>query len=147
MVKFIRFLEQAFFYEFIHYLILPEFRVFLPSGADMYEEYCALLFDNLPSVKIDYDEKSFLPIPIGRNVNFSPELNLSIMNRGNQNLTPSQRLLLQWHYRFGHKGFHLIQRLFRHVPFGSEKFLAAANCKIPKCSICEFSKGHRTSTK
>ena len=62
-------------------------------------------------------------------------------------MTPAQKLLLHWHYRFGHKGFQLIQRLFRQLPFGSEKFLAAANCTIPKCSICQFAKAHRTPTK
>ena len=101
------------------------------GSFNIYEEYSTLLFKDLPSVQIDYDEKSFLPIAYARNANFSPELNLSIMNGGNQNLTPAQRLLLQWHYRFGHKGFRLIQQLFRHLPFCSEKFLAAANCEIP----------------
>ena len=117
------------------------------GSFNIYEEYSTLLFDGLPSVRIDYDEKSFLPVAYARNAEFSFESNLSIMDGGNQNLTPSQKLLLQWHYRFGHKGFRLIQHLFRHLPFGSEKFMAAANCDVPKCSICEFSKAHRTSTK
>ena len=89
----------------------------------------------------------FLPIAYAKNATFSPIINLSVMDGGNQNLTPAQKLLLHWHYRFGHKGFQLIQKLFRHLPFGSEKFLAAANCTIPKCSICQFAKAHRTPTK
>ena len=118
----------------------------IEGSFNIYEEYGTLCFKGLPSLKIDYDGNSFLPVGYASNANFSPELNLSIMNGGNQNLTPAQRLLLKWHYRFGHKGFQLLQYLFRHT-FWFRKFLAAANCEIPKCSICEFSKGHRTSTK
>ena len=33
------------------------------------------------------------------------------------------------------------------MPFGYKKFLATANCDIPTCSICQFSKAHCTSTK
>ena len=68
------------------------------GSFNVFEEYSTLLFDGFPAVKIDYDEKSFLPIAYARNANFSPELNLSIMDGGNQNLTPAQKLLLQWHY-------------------------------------------------
>ena len=134
-----------------HDLISPQWLFNKGSSVNgsfnIYEEYSTLLFDGLPSVRIDYDEKSFLPVAYARNAEFSFKSNLSIMDGGNQNLTPSQKLLLQWHYRFGHKSFRLIQHLFRHLLFGSEKFMAAANCDVPKCSICEFSKAHRTSTK
>ena len=87
-------------------------------------------------------ERNFLPISYASNATFSPQLNLNIMDAGNQNLSPSQRLLLHWHYRFGHKGFQFIQRLFRSSPFGSEKFLSAACCTAPHCSICSFAKAH-----
>ena len=43
---------------------------------------------------------------------YSLELYLSMMDGGNQNSTPAQRRLHQWHYRFGHKVFRLIQYLF-----------------------------------
>ena len=59
------------------------------GSFNIYEEYSTILFTDLPSVQIDYDEKSFLPIAYARNANFSPELNLSIMNGSNQNLTPA----------------------------------------------------------
>ena len=82
-------------------LISPQWLFNKESGVtgsfNIYEEYSTLLFDSLPSIRIDYDEKSLLPIVYARNTNFSFELNLSIMNGGNQNLTPSQKLLLQWH--------------------------------------------------
>ena len=105
------------------------------GSFNIYEEYS------------NYDERSFLPTAYARNANFSPELNLSIMDGGDQNLTPSQRLFLQWYYCFGHKGFIIIQYLYRHLPFGSEKFLVVANFEIPKCYICEFSKGRHISSK
>ena len=107
-----------------------------------------MLFKDLPSIKLTtMIIIFFFPIAYAKNASFAPALNLSIMDGGNQNLTPAQKLLLHWDYHFGHKGFRLIQKLFRQLPFGSEKFLAAANCVILKCSICQFSKAYCTSTK
>ena len=66
----------------------------------------------------------------------------------NQNITPAARLLLQWHYRFGHKCCSFIQHLFLSAPFVSQNYSAAAKCfPISKCDICEFAKAHRTPTK
>lgn len=73
--------------------------------------------------------------------------NLSILNEDNQNLSPSQQLLLHWHYRFGHRGFAAVQRLFRLPPFGTDKFISAGKCPSPVCEVCQYSKGARKSTK
>lgn len=71
----------------------------------LHEDSASLFFDNLPSLQVKYDERNFLPISHATNATFSPQLNLNIIDAGNQNLTPSQKLLLHWHYRVGHKGF------------------------------------------
>jgi hypothetical protein len=66
-----------------------------------------------------------------------------VLSEENQNLTAGQKLLLEWHGRFGHRNFASIQKLLRFFPFTSQKFGAAAKCDIPRCSICEFAKSKR----
>ena len=69
------------------------------------------------------------------------------MDEGNQNLTAGQKLLLEYHYRFGHTNMPLVQQILRSEAFPAGKFSAASKCQIPKCSICEFAKMHRRPTK
>ena len=64
------------------------------GSFDIFKEYSTLLFKGYPLIKIDYNENNFLPIAYAKNANFAPALNLSIMDGGNQNLTPAQKLLL-----------------------------------------------------
>ena len=67
------------------------------------------------------------------------------MEDGNQNLTPSQKLLLKQHYRFGHTNIPFIQFLFKILPevFGGNKFQSASRCDIPICEIYQYVKAHR----
>ena len=69
---------------------------------------------------------------------------LCITNKANQNLTPSQKELLRWHFRLGHIGFQHVQWLI-HTGIlkvqGNSK--AVVNCERPKCDAYEFKKGHR----
>ena len=113
------------------------------------EDSCTLEFDNVGSLDIPYDSRSHLPIALGKNlaIDGGPQANICILNEANQNLTPSQRLLLTWHARFGHKNFQAIQRLFRQIPFLGDKFQSASRCEIPRCEVCEYSKAHRKPTK
>ena len=113
------------------------------------EDNAILTFEGLPQLEIEYDSRSNLPIATCRNqAIISPQLNLCVSTESNQNITPAARLLLQWHYRYGHKCCSFIQHLFLSAPFASQKYLAAAKCfPIPKCDICEFAKAHRTPTK
>ena len=68
------------------------------------EEHASLQFQGVPNVIIDYDSGNKLPIALGKNKAISAhQINLCVTDDDNQNLTPSQKLLLQWHYRFGHK--------------------------------------------
>jgi hypothetical protein len=111
------------------------------------EEHSVLAFENCPPIKIMYDPRNHLPIGLGKNLTTdAPQLNLSITSESNQNLSPSQRLLLIWHNRFGHKGFQSVQKIFRSIPFSTEKYLSASRCPLPRCEVCQFAKGHRSPT-
>ena len=62
-----------------------------------------------------------------------------VTNKANQNITPSQKEILQWRFRLGHIGFQHVQWL---ICTGNMKVQAnskaVANCERPKCSACEF---------
>ena len=109
------------------------------------EENATLQLNDLPLLNIPYESRSHLPIAAGMN-HVAEQLNLAINDSANQNLSPSQRLLLLWHNRFGHTNFRRMQRLLRHEPFSSIKFLEAARCDVPICATCQYAKGHRKST-
>ena len=59
---------------------------------------------------VEYDERNSLPIayamigPVPMSLQ-NPQLNLSLLNESNQNLTGAQKLLLHWHCQFGHLNF------------------------------------------
>ena len=111
------------------------------------EHSSTLIFDGVGELNITYDSRSHLPIAIAKNLDHGgAEANLSLSSEENQNLTPSQRLLLLWHAKFGHKHFSAIQRIFRLKPFLTEKFLQASRCPPPKCKVCQYAKGHRKPT-
>ena len=111
------------------------------------EKNATLQFNDVGALVINYDENNHLPIAMAKNLaDTQPQINLAILNESNQNLTVSQKLLLLWHARFGHKGFTSIQHLFKHEPFVSERFKSASNCDIPKCEVCEYAKAHRRKT-
>ena len=111
-----------------------------------------LYFADNPPLIVEYDERNSLPIGYaaigpGPLLPHQPQLNLGILNDDNQNLTASQKLLLQWHYRFGHLNMPSVQRIFRAAPFLSAKFAASSKCNIAglRCDICEYAKAHRRS--
>jgi Integrase core domain. len=115
------------------------------------EDHATLLINENPPFIIDYDSTTFLPVGLASNAAQSPSIiqpnvNLCITEDANQNLTSSQKLLLTWHYRFGHRNLPFVQHLLRLPVFGSDKFLAAAKAELPKCAICEYAKGHLRST-
>ena len=71
-----------------------------------------------------------------------------VTNKANQNLTPSQKELLRWHFRLGHIGFQHVQWLIRTGRLkvqGNSK--SVANCERPKCAACKFGKGQRQPNK
>ena len=103
-----------------------------------------------PTLIVEYDERNSLSIayaiigPVPTPIS-NPQMNLSLLNDSNQNLTGAQKLLLHWHCRFGHLNFPSVQHLFCAVPFLSTKFAAASKCAIAemRCEICEYAKAHR----
>ena len=74
------------------------------------EKFATLEFDNVGTLKVEYDTNNHLPIALAKNLaGTQAQINLAILNDENQNLTSSQKLLLNWHARFGHKGFSALQ--------------------------------------
>ena len=109
-----------------------------------------LLINECDPLIIEYDDRTSLPIgyaDIGKVTD--PQLNITLMDESNQNLTGGQKLLLHWHNRFGHLNLPAVQRILRNVPFLSDKYTAASKCDMRsiKCTVCEFAKGHRRAIK
>jgi hypothetical protein len=109
------------------------------------EHEFSLLLEGSPSIAVKYQRDSNLPVamvlPIPQP---QPTINLAgVLSEANQNLTAGQKLLLEWHGRFGHRNLASIQKLLHFFPFISQKFGAAAKFDIPLCSICEFAKSKR----
>ena len=73
---------------------------------------------------------------------------ICVTNEANQNLIPSQKQLLRWHFRLGHICFQYVQWLIRierlKVQVNSK---SVANCEKTKCSAYEFGKGYRRPKK
>jgi hypothetical protein len=73
-----------------------------PGDEDLFSIY---LNDN-SAISTSNDVRSGLPIAnayCGTKV--QPSVNLKILDEENQNLTACQKLLLEWHYKFGHLNF------------------------------------------
>ena len=113
------------------------------------EDMFHLEYDQQPGIDIPYSLESNLPIGYAAVAveDESNQINLTILDKENQNLTGGQKLLLEWHYRFGHTNMALVQQILKSEGFATNKFIAAAKCTAPKCAICEMAKGHRRSTK
>jgi hypothetical protein len=108
-----------------------------------------LQLTNQPLLTIEYDDRNSLPIGyalIGAEIDASlQQSNIAILDDANQNMTEGQKLLLHWHYRFGHLNLPSVQRILRHLPFLAKKFGPASKCALHslKCTICAYAKAHR----
>jgi hypothetical protein len=110
----------------------------------------------LKGVKVcffEYDSRNHLPISyatVGEMVTstIDPQANLTLLDESNQNITAGNKLLMNWHARFGHLDFPAVQRILRQFPFLSAKFSAAAKCDLTdfRCEICQYAKAHRRTT-
>ena len=86
------------------------------------ESTFSLIFDNGgPTLTVEYDESNHLPIgyaSVGCNPSppVNPQANLLLLSEANQNLTAGQKILLQWHARFGHLNLRRVQAILRGVP-------------------------------
>jgi hypothetical protein len=65
----------------------------------------------------------------------------------NINMTIGQKLLLEWHYRFGHLNFARVHQLLRHVPLIARRFTDAVKFDAPKCHVCQLAKQSRRAKK
>jgi hypothetical protein len=105
-----------------------------------------MLPDWKPSIGFTYEER----------VGFKAEAEsvfLSVADESNQNITMSQKELLQWHWRLGHAHFKWIQRLAstpRKSPEGLEgkpvlrtRNKSVSSCPAPLCAACQMSKQTR----
>jgi hypothetical protein len=120
--------------------------VFCHSHGD--EDKFTLQVGNCPKVEVPYFPTSGLPIGealCGPQV--EPTVNISVLDEENINLSPGQKLLLEWHYRFGHLNFARVKHLINHVPFVAQRFAAAVKDEAPKCHIFQLAKQSRRSRK
>jgi hypothetical protein len=110
-------------------------------------DHFSLCIVGQPRLIAKYDPRNFLPITYARlgSPFSSTQANLSLPDPTNQNLTRSQKLLLHWHYRFGHLNLPSVQGILRGPPFLSLTFKAASKCDAHtlKCATCEYVKGHQ----
>ena len=89
-------------------------------------EYKSILkFGNVGSITVPHDVNNHLPTAIDRNAIDGDAAYLAGMHDDeNKNLTPSQKLLLLWHEKFGRNLMARIQAYFREFSFASSKFIA-----------------------
>ena len=70
------------------------------------KHHAALTFDDVGILKVDYDPNNHLTIAVVKNFSGTQaQINLTVLDKSNQNLTAAQKLLLVRHVRFRHKGF------------------------------------------
>ena len=101
---------------------------------------------------MELDHNSHLPYCLGTQsasvLAQGNQINLCITAASNQNLSTSQKVLLHWHFRFGHLNFTTIQWILRSGIFGKNPtFSSAGKCEHPKCAACEYGKARRRPTK
>jgi Reverse transcriptase (RNA-dependent DNA polymerase) len=79
----------------------------------------------------------------------SGQVNLSVADETNQNLTRAQKELLLWHWKLGHAGFAWVQQLLREPQDGSAPVIqvknkSASSCPAPLCAACQLARKTRT---
>jgi hypothetical protein len=107
------------------------------------EDSFSIYLNENSAISTSYNAHSGLPIAnayCGTKV--QPSVNLTILDEENQNLTAGQKLLLEWHYKFGHLNFNSLQNALRNVLFVAKRLGPAVKIDAPKCSVCEFAKAN-----
>ena len=134
-------------------LIPPQRLCSIVGGSFTLEGACAIL--RLPKkspLTIYVDPHSNLPtctamsstnvLAVGKSIH------LCVTDESNQNLSVAQKLLITWHFRFGHLNFKAVQWILRSGIFGkSQPYRSASSCDHPRCAACEFGKARRRPTK
>jgi hypothetical protein len=112
------------------------------------EDKFTLQVGNCPKVEVPHCPTSGLPIGealCGPQV--EPTVKISALDEENINLSSGKKLLLEWHYRFGHFNFAGVKHLLCHVPFVAQRFAAAVKDDAPKFNVCQLAKQSRRSRK
>ena len=131
-------------------------RIFNKSKGDegsftYLEEHAILSFNGICDLIIDYDSHNCLTMALANNLSTEgAQANICVLNKDNQNLSPSKSLLLVWHSIFGHQYFGAIQRLFRSLHFQYEQLKGSSRLILKDilwCEVCEFSNAHRKPKK
>ena len=103
---------------------------------------------------LPYDDKDS---PFSFDTLSEPTVLITVADETNQNITPSQKELLIWHWRLPHAGMHWVQQLFHKRTFISVEGDAhedpvirttntgARKCLCPHCAACEARKACRES--
>ena len=135
-------------------LIPPQRVIDIVGGGSFVLEgaHAVLNLPNKPQLTIPIDPYSNLPTCEGhRSSDVLAEgksVHLCVTDASNQNLSTAQKLLITWHFRFGHLNFKAVQWILRSGVFGkSPLFRSASVCDPPKCAACEFGKARRRPTK
>ena len=137
-----------------YFLPIPQ-RLFINCGGatsifTIGDKCDTLSLDIKEYFQISYDSGSYLSISLAHNDTASAsstEANPSVISNENKNLTPSPKLLLLWHQKFGYRNMQSIQHMFCHVHlFTSTKFTVDSKFEIPKCETCEYAKAIRQTT-
>jgi hypothetical protein len=111
------------------------------------EESFRLILNDNPPIDIPYDIRSSLLIGYARTgPDLHPQVN-TVLSIENQNMSDSQKLLLDWHNRFAHLNFARFQQVLIHIPFISNKFGDSTKCDPPMCHTCELAKAKRKAKK
>jgi hypothetical protein len=111
------------------------------------EESFRLILNDNPSIYIPYDIISSLPIGCAKTgPDMHPQVN-TVLSIENQNMSDSQKLLLDWHKRFGHLNFARVQQVLRYIPFIANKSGDSTKCDPPMFHTCELAKAKRRANK
>ena len=134
--------------------LLPPQRLCRISGGDFVTTgtTAILRLPDKPTLTMELDHNSHLPCCLGtRSASVlaqGHQINLCVTAASNQNLSTSQKVLLHWHFRFGHLNFTTIQWILRSGIFGKSPFFSSAGkCEHPECATCEYGKARRRPTK
>ena len=106
----------------------------------------AILFlPNKPHLTMDLDLNSHLPFCLAtQSTNIltqGQDKNLCVTAESNQNLTTSLKLLLTWHFHFGHLNFSTVKWMCCSGIFGKNSiFSFASQYNHPKCVACKYRK-------
>jgi Reverse transcriptase (RNA-dependent DNA polymerase) len=111
--------------------------------------------ESLPDILVPYDNHNNLPISYGLNSKLlkdrENEVNSCITEDRNQNLTPSQKELLKWHFKLGHASLPAVQALLKGGRLAQSESQTnlhrqVGRCILPKCASCQIGKARRQSS-